>query len=309
MIKFKPEGYLLDTAENMLMTRSPLSIADAYSRGEIIEAKAAMCDTEHNLIVNLNGIKGIIPRNEGAIGIEDGSVRDIAIISRVGKPVCFMVTGMSKDEDGKPVAMLSRRVAQKRCIDEYISNLRCGDIIDAVVTHLEPFGAFCDIGCGISSLLPIDAISVSRISHPKDRFKQGDRIKAVIKSIDGDKITLSQKELLGTWAQNASQFTVGETVSGIVRSVENYGIFVELTPNLAGLAEPKEGVKAGDTASVYIKSILPEKMKIKLIVIDSFASEDANVPIKYYVDSDHIDSWYYSPECSSKQVFTDFENN
>ena len=306
MTKFMPEGYLIDTAENRLITRSPLSIADAYQRGEIVEARAAMCDVEHNLIVNLNGIKGIIPRNEGAIGIEDGSVRDIAIISRVGKPVCFIITGMNKDEDGNPVAMLSRRVAQKRCVDEYISKLRCGDIIDATVTHLEPFGAFCDIGCGISSLLPIDSISVSRISHPKDRFYPGERIKAVIKSIDGDKITLSQKELLGTWEQNAAQFTVGETVSGIVRSVESYGIFVELAPNLAGLAEPRDGVRDGDTASVYIKSILPEKMKVKLIIIDSFKSESPNPPTKYYIEGDHIDSWYYSPICAAKQIQTVF---
>lgn len=302
MTKYLPEGYLIETAENRLMTRSPLSIADAYSKGEIMEARASMCDTSHNLIVNLGGVKGIIPRNEGAIGIEDGTVRDIAIISRVGKPVCFVITGMQRDDEGKPIALLSRRIAQKHCIDEYISNLSVGDIIDATVTHLEPFGAFCDIGCGISSLLPIDSISVSRISHPKDRFCVGDKIKAVIKSIDGGKITLSQKELLGTWSENAAIFSVGETVSGIVRSVENYGIFVELMPNLAGLAEPKDNVKAGDIASVYIKSILPEKMKVKLIVIDSFKNDDPPPAPEYFIDSGHISSWCYSPQCSSKHI-------
>lgn len=306
MTTFKPEGFLLDTAENRLSIRSPLSLADAYTKGQILEARASMCDTQHNLVVDLGGIKGIIPRNEGAIGIEDGTVRDIAIISRVGKPVCFVITGMTTDESGAPIAMLSRRAAQRRCIDEYIAHLRCGDIIDAVVTHLEPFGAFCDIGCGISSLLPIDSISVSRISHPKDRFTPGCRIKAVVKSVDGGKITLSQKELLGTWEQNASVFSVGETVSGVVRSIENYGIFVELSPNLAGLAEPKEGVCAGDRASVYIKSILPEKMKVKLIIIDSFKSDDIKIPVNYFVNSDRIDCWRYSPECAGKQIVSSF---
>lgn len=55
-----------------------------------------------------------------------------------------------------------------------------------------------------------------------------------------------------------------------MRSVEHYGVFVELAPNLAGLAEPKDGVKVGQQASVYIKNLIPEKMKIKLIIIDSF---------------------------------------
>ena len=104
---------------------------------------------------------------------------------------------------------------------------------------------------------PIDAISVSRISHPKDRFYVGENIKAVISNIEpGGRITLSHKELLGTWSENAQKFSQGQTVSGIVRSIENYGIFVELTSNLAGLAELKSGVKVGQSASVYIKSIM-----------------------------------------------------
>ena len=64
-------------------------------------------------------------------------------------------------------------------------------------------------------------------------------IKAVIKSVENGRISLSHKELLGTWEENAERFCAGETVSGIIRSVENYGAFVELTPNLAGLAETK----------------------------------------------------------------------
>jgi Fe-S cluster assembly ATP-binding protein len=61
-------------------------------------------------------------------------------------------------------------------MNEYISKLACGDVIPAKVTHLEPFGCFADIGCGIVSLIPIDAISVSRISHPGDRFFNGQDI-------------------------------------------------------------------------------------------------------------------------------------
>ena len=151
----------------------------------------------------------------------------------------------------------------------------------AEVTHLEPFGCFVDIGCGISSLIPIDSISVSRISHLSDRFQVGQNIRAVIKALEGGRVFLTHKELLGTWEENARLFHRDETVTGIVRSVEHYGIFVELTPNLAGLAEPKEGVQVGQTASVYIKSLIPEKMKIKLTVVDSFFSELPAQPMQY----------------------------
>lgn len=300
-----PEGRLFTGIKNRRILSSKQLLAEAAENGETVEALAVSCDVAHNLIVDLGCMKGIIPRAEGAVGIAEGNVRDIALISRVGKPVSFVIDGFSVD-GSETVALLSRRKLQKMCHEEYLKNLTAGDIVSARVTHLESFGAFCDIGCGLIALLPIDTISVSRISHPKDRFRCGDDIKAVIKSIIGDKITLSQKELLGTWTENADGFKSGETVSGTIRSVEDYGIFVELAPNLAGLAESVPGVAVGQKTSVYIKSILPEKMKIKLIIIDSFASDGLRPPIKYFIDSGHIDFWRYSPECCTKSVTSQF---
>ncbi len=298
-----PEGR--NASSNGGYTLSALS--DAMERGKILEAKAVMCSSEHNLTVDLgNGIIGIIPREEGAIGIAEGQVRDIALISRVNKPVCFTVTSIVQN-DGKVTAMLSRREAQQICMEEYITRLSTGDIIPARVTHLESFGAFCDIGCGIIALMPIDAISVSRISHPRDRFYPGDDIYAVVRSVDDKgRISLSHRELLGTWEENAEQFSQGQTVSGIIRTVEDYGVFVELTPNLAGLAELRDGVEPGQQASVYIKSIIPEKMKIKLIIIDSFEADYEPPELEYYFDGEHIDNWKYSPDCSRKQILSVF---
>ena len=93
---------------------------------------------------------------------------------------------------------------------------------------------------------------------------------------------------------------------GIIRSVESYGIFIELAPNLAGLAEFKEGVAKESVASVYIKSIIKEKMKIKLIIVDCF---DADYPVEtpeYFIKEGHIDSWSYSPKGSDKVIETVF---
>lgn len=281
------------------------ALNDAKVQGKVLEAPVLMCDANHNLIVDLGCMKGIIPRTDGAIGIEDGTTRDIALISRVGKTVCFTVSEIHADVP-KPHALLSRKNAQKLCLEHIRNECKSGDIIDAKITHMESFGAFCDIGCGNIALLPIDAISVSRISHPKDRFYVGENIRAVIKNIAPDgKITLSHKELLGTWEENAELFSAGQTVTGVVRSVEDYGIFVEITPNLAGLAEPRAGVKAGQQTSVYIKSIIKEKMKIKLIIIDCF--ENGYCPeIKYFHTGDSITEWDYSPAVCQKQIFTKF---
>ena len=149
MIEFYPEGWLIDTVENRNTLMSSLSLTEACHSEKILEARATVCDSEHNLIVDLGSMRGIIPREEGAIGIREGEVRDIAVISRVNRPVCFIITGFTKDSSGNSIAILSRRKAQEICMRNYINNLVAGDIIDAKVTHLESFGAFADIGCGI----------------------------------------------------------------------------------------------------------------------------------------------------------------
>lgn len=297
----------METEQNKHALLSLNSLAEACENETILEARALVCDTDHNLIVDLGGIKGVIPREEGALGIREGTVRDIALISRVNKPVSFLITALTEDPSGQIIAMLSRRMAQQKCQDLFLNHLSSGDIIPAKITHLEPFGAFCDIGCGVVSLIPIDAISVSRIFHPSDRFAPGDNIRVVVRGRDDKgRISLTHKELLGTWEENAEEFYQGETVSGIVRTVEPYGAFVELSPNLAGLAEPKEGIEEGQLASVYIKSILPDKMKIKLIIIDAFHGEYPHRPLKYRYHEEHMEQWKYSPECCSKSVVTDF---
>ena len=302
MTKYLPEGHLINTIENKSAVKSVFALQEAMLHGQILEARAKICDGDHNLIVDLPCIKGIIPRNEGAIGIEDGSTRDIALISKVNKPVCFKVLNITADENGEPIAILSRKAVQLECMREYIETLDAGDIIPAKVTHLEQFGCFVDIACGIPSLIPIDAISISRISHPSDRFSTGQNIFVIIKSIENGRICLSHKELLGTWEENAEKFNVGETVSGIVRSVEEYGIFIELAPNLAGLAEPRSNVYIGQNASVYIKALIPEKMKVKLIIVDVFDAKYPNKELEYFITEGNIRNWRYSTDLSDKII-------
>ena len=307
MKQYYPESFLISTEENRLLLSSKATLKDAWYNGKTLEARAVMCDKDHNLHVDLGAMRGLMAREEAAIGIEDGTVRDIAIISRVNKPVVCKILGFAPDENGDTLALLSRRAVQEDCMRDYIRRLQPGDVIDAVVTHMEPFGVFCDIGCGISALMPIDAISVSRIPHPSVRFRPGQRIRAVVRSRDVlDRVTLRYKELLGTWEENAAIFRPGETVPGIVRSVERYGIFVELRENLAGLAEYVPGVEPGQHASVYIKSLIPERMKIKLIIVDSFDAAYPAPPAHYFFTGEHMDRWVYSPAVCPKVIETDF---
>ncbi|MBR3595500.1 MAG: 30S ribosomal protein S1 [Clostridia bacterium] len=295
MSEIRPEGSLINNAVNKNALSSVQGIKDAMVKNIILEGRAALCDKDHNLHIDLGVMKGIIPRNEGAIGIEEGYVRDIALISRVGKSVCFTVEDIRRNSEGKLYAILSRKKAQQKSQKFYVDNLVRGDVIDVKITHLESFGAFCDIGAGITALLPIEAISVSRIPHPSARFFVGQNIKCIVAGRDErGRISLSHKELLGTWEENAALFRIGETVPGIIRSVESYGVFIELTPNLAGLAEYDPDVKEGMSAAVYIKNIIPERKKIKLIIVDYNEEKQSPGEIKYFFKGEHLelkDNW------------------
>ena len=309
--RYYPEGMRIGTQENRGYTASLQGLQRAMAQGRILEGIARMCDcTTMTLRVDLGECTGIIEREEAAYSHDGNETKDIAIITRVGKPVCFKILRI-EEGDGRPVAYLSRRAAQRECMKEWVLRRRPGDILPARITHLEPFGAFVDIGCGIVSLLTVDCISVSRISHPSERLTPGDTIMAVVKSIDYEsgRVYMTHRELLGTWEENASRFAPTQTVSGIVRSIEPYGIFVELAPNLAGLAELREGVSVGDRCAVYIKSILPERMKIKLVIVDTHA-ESHPLGMTYFVDTDatqHMDYWRYSPDGCRKLVETRFD--
>lgn len=308
--KYLPEGYSFGTIENREYLSTLKGLENARKEGKILEGVVTMCDSATlDLHVDLYGIEGIIQKNEC---VYCDKVKDIAIITRVGKPVSFKVLKVVQNENEKPYAILSRREAQRECMANYLMDLIPGDIIPAKITHFEHFGAFVDIGCGISSLISIDSISISRISHPSERFSLREELNVIVKDIDYEsgRISVSTKELFGTWEENISSFTVGQTVSGVIRSIEDYGIFVELTPNLAGLAELYDGAYVGQSCAVYIKSIIPDKMKIKLVIIDTYDTYTKKItPEDYYINTNsvkHIDYWKYSPENSNKTVETVF---
>lgn len=293
---YYPEGMFPAERQAGAMTRDQLK--KAFSEGVILEGVARSATASHDLLVDLGSVQGIIPREETAIGIAEGSVRDIAILSRVGKAVCFEITSLEGLYSDKPTLVLSRRRAQEKALSHLLHEVPLGTVLPAVVTHLDRFGAFCDIGCGNVSLLSIEHISISRINHSRDRFTEGQHIYVAILSRDlrQNRLSLTHRELLGTWSENAEHFQVGETVVGIVRSIKDYGVFIELSPNLSGLAEYREDLMPGDRVSVYIKAILPERQKVKLIVIRTLPGTQEAPPIRYFLTAGSVSGWSYAGE-------------
>ena len=111
MIDYLPEGRLLHREENRQALESIDTLAEAMRRRTVLEAMAERCDSQKNLHVRLGRWSGVIPRDETALGLREGTVREIAVLARVGKPVAYQVIGLEAN-DGKISPLLSRRTAQ-----------------------------------------------------------------------------------------------------------------------------------------------------------------------------------------------------
>ena len=293
-LQYLPEGLLQNNKENVKSCQSIAALRTAKLLGTVLEGIAIRCDAAHNLIIQCGPFKGLIPREACAMGIAEGTTREVAILSRVGKSVAFVVEEITEQADGI-LLIGSRRKAQQAALEMLLETVQPDMVLPAVVTHLEPFGTFVDLGCGVVSMIPIEHSSISRIAHPKERFFIGQSIFVLVTGVDKDlrRFSLSHKELLGTWAENAALFSTGETVTGFVRGVMDYGVFIELAPNLTGLSDASSGLLEGDRVSAYIKTILPESRKVKLRVMEVLPDLRLPPTIQYFVAGGVHKCWNY----------------
>ena len=316
--KYLPEGRRFDTDENLYYTSSLSGLERAKREGAILEAYVDRCDEEKNTYVDLNGIKGVIPREEFMLTPDGEEVKSSVIANKVDQIVCFKVKYWEIDGTGYK-AVLSRREAQEECYNNYLSTLTPGDIIPATVTAFHNNSSYLDIGCGYSAMMTPDCFSISRVTSASNHLYIKQEVHVVVKANDPEtrRFNVSIKELLGTWEENAKLFTPGDTVPAYVSNIdEKNGVWIALAPNFQGLAEKIEddpvlsNLQSGDRITVYIKSINTSNEKVKLVIVSKSDRMVKKPPLKYYIDVDevkHIDKWVYSPEESLKNTQTIFE--
>lgn len=262
-LKFIPEGW-----ENANESFSKNDLEQAMNDKSILQGVVENCDSNYNLHVSFgDNIKGVIPRNElEAINVDEfGFCNPNICKNKVNNFVQFKIKEISDN------VILSRKAVQQDALSWVKDELKPGMVVNGIVRNMRKFGAFVEIGGGVVGLLHIEDISVSRIKTPEERFSIGQKINVMIKSIDkeNNKVVLSYKELLGGWEENVKDFTEKTVVEGTVKESDKLknGIFIELKPNLVGLAEYKEGLEYGQKVNVYIKKIIKDRKKIKLLII------------------------------------------
>lgn len=158
---------------------------------------------------------------------------------------------------------------------DLISKYKVGDVVEGAVTAVADFGAFVGFD-GLEGLVHISEIAWQRLDNPADVVKVGDKVRAKVLNIQGSKIFLSIRALIDDpWKKAQERYVVGQIVQGHVLKVNPFGVFVELDPEIHGLAHVsellvksdtpiEEQIKPGQTRSFKIVSIEPEHHRLGL---------------------------------------------
>lgn len=184
--------------------------------------------------------------------------------------------------------IVSEKVAWEEKQKDVIANYKVGTVVEGVVTAITDFGAFVSFNDNLEGLVHISEIAWQRIDDPRKFLEPGEEIKAQIINIDGSKIFLSMKSLIADpWKNVFAKYNEGDIVEGKVLKVNPFGLFVELDPDIHGLAhiselstkpvvDPYEIAKPGETRKFRILSIEPNKHRLGLSIkaVKHYKKED-----------------------------------
>lgn len=214
-------------------------------------------------------IKAIIPRDEASSVVgDDGMVEEKFILNKKGKVLPVCIKEIIKN-DNEVELVMSKKILELKVRKWMYMHLKPGVKLRGIVVGLKEYAAFVDVGGGVTGILKLQDMSDSMLTNASDMFKLGQRIEVIVKKYDRDtgRIELTYKELLGTFEQNVKDLKEGDIVEGTVRNRLKSGVFVEIKPNVVGIAEHVNGIESNQKVLVSIRKINLEKKKIKLIII------------------------------------------
>lgn len=188
---------------------------------------------------------------------------------KVGDAVNVMI--LSIDKANQKISLGLRQTADNPWVgveDRYPVGTR----IKGKIWNLTDFGAFVQIEDGIDGLVHISDISwTKKVNHPKEVFKKGDEIEAVVLNVDQikRKLSLGIKQLEeDPWVKLAERYPIGTLVEGEVTKTATFGVFVEIEKDIEGLLHISE-MPADYAKEVEKHYPQGSKVKTKIIKIDS----------------------------------------
>jgi len=250
-----------------------------FTTGEIVPVKVLEAN-KGGLIVRVNHINGFLPVSQLApehyprvTGGDKSKILE-RLKSYVGQTFHVKVLDVNENDEK---LILSEKTVWEEKQKNVIAQYKVGDMIEGEVAALAEFGAFVKFD-ELEGLVHISEIAWQRIDHPRDVLKIGQEVKAEIIGIEGSKIFLSMKKLVeDPWQNITKKYNIGDVVKGTVLKVNPFGFFVELDPEIHGLAhvselsaKPVKDVseigKINDILDFKIVSIEPDEHRLGLSI-------------------------------------------
>lgn len=223
------EGQVLLTYKRLAADRGNKRIEEAFNNHEVLKAKVTQV-LDGGLIVVVDEVRIFIP----ASLVSDTYEKDLT--KYADQEIEFVISEYNPKRrryigDRKQL-IVAKKAEQQAAL---FARIHEGDVVEGVVKNVTDFGAFVDLG-GADGLLHISEMSWGRIEHPKKVFKVGERLKVLIKEINGSKIALSLKfEDQNPWKDAATKYAIGNVVTGKVARMTDFGAFVELESGIDAL--------------------------------------------------------------------------
>ena len=231
------------------------------------------------LMVKINNVLGFLPVSQLAPShyprVEDGDKNKILSVLRSFVGQDFPVRIITAEPQGEKLIVSERAVIEEELLKK-IGKLTVGSVVEGAVTGVVDFGAFVKFDDELEGLAHISELAWQRIEDPKDIVKVGDKVKAQIIAIENDRISLSLKRLLkDPWEDAVKKYQIGQVIKGKVLKLAPFGAFVELDPDIHGLAhlgelseekiaDPSAVLKEGEEREFKIISIEPQEHRLGL---------------------------------------------
>ena len=260
----------------------------AYENDEAISVKPKEAN-KGGLLLNADGIKGFIPVSQLApLNYPRVNGADSEkILSRLNKLVekDFLVKIISIDkENGKLI--LSERAAYKAEREKALTGLNVGEVVEGTISGIVKFGIFVAFN-GLEGLVHISEIAWGHVTNPHDFGKRGDKVKVKIIGIDGDKISLSMKQLTkDPWEEIEKDFTVGKTIKTKIARLAQFGAFVQINKEINGLIhnteipgqpeDPTDVLKVGQSVDARVIEVNKKEKRIGLTLMPEGESPAEN---------------------------------
>ncbi len=279
------EGQVMLTYKRLAADRGNKRIEEAYNNHEVLKAKVSQV-LDGGLIVIVDEVRIFIP----ASLVSDTYEKDLS--KYADQEIEFVISEYNPRRRryiGDRKQLIAARKAEMQAA--LFARIHEGDVVEGTVKNVTDFGAFIDLG-GADGLLHISEMSWGRIEHPKKVFKVGDKLKVLIKEINGNKIALSLKfEELNPWRNADEKYAVGNVVTGKVARMTDFGAFVELEPGIDALLhvsqisrehveKPSDVLKVGEEVTAKVVDFNPEDKKISLSIKALLTPEKKEEPVE-----------------------------